>query len=94
MPLLALGQVKQRGGKIVTAFAAEFDVDVRSIRSNSFEMEWPPRSGKRQTFPEVDRAEWFTLAEAHEKINAGQRPLLERLAQVVGIRPSRRPTPP
>jgi predicted NUDIX family NTP pyrophosphohydrolase len=94
MPLLALGQVKQRGGKIVTAFAAEFDVDVRSIRSNSFEMEWPPRSGKRQTFPEVDRAEWFTLAEAHEKINAGQRPLLERLAQVVGITPSRRPTPP
>lgn len=94
MPLLALGQVKQRGGKIVTAFAAEFDVDVRSIRSNSFEMEWPPRSGKRQTFPEVDRAEWFTLAEAHEKINAGQRPLLERLAQVVGSTPSRRPTPP
>ena len=94
MPLLALGQVKQRGGKIVTAFAAEFDVDVRSIRSNSFEMEWPPRSGKRQTFPEVVRAEWFTLAEAHEKINAGQRPLLERLAQVVGITPSRRPTPP
>ena len=94
MPLLALGQVKQRGGKIVTAFAAEFHVDVRSICSNSFEMEWPPRSGKRQTFPEVDRAEWFTLAEAHEKINAGQRPLLERLAQVVGITPSRRPTPP
>jgi predicted NUDIX family NTP pyrophosphohydrolase len=94
MPLLALGQVKQRGGKIVTTFAAEFDVDVRSIRSNSFEMEWPPRSGKRQTFPEVDRAEWFTLAEAHEKINAGQRPLLERLAQVAGSTPSRRPTPP
>ena len=94
MPLLALGQVKQRGGKIVTAFAAEFDVDVRSIRSNSFEMEWPPRSGKRQTFPEVDRAEWFTLAAAHEKINAGQRPLLERLAQVAGSTPSRRPTPP
>jgi predicted NUDIX family NTP pyrophosphohydrolase len=94
MPLTSLGQVKQRGGKIVTAFAAEFDVDVRSIRSNSFEMEWPPRSGKRQTFPEVDRAEWFTLAAAHEKINAGQRPLLERLAQVAGSTPSRRPTPP
>jgi len=94
MPLLALGQVKQRGGKIVTAFAAEFDVDVRSIRSNSFEMEWPPRSGKRQTFPEVDRAEWFTLAAARGKINTGQRPLLERLAEVVGITPSRRPTPP
>ncbi|MBW5440123.1 NUDIX domain-containing protein [Bradyrhizobium canariense] len=93
-PLTSLGQVKQRGGKIVTAFAAEFDIDLRSIRSNSFEMEWPPRSGKRQTFPEVDRAEWFTLEAAHEKINAGQRPLLERLAEVVGITPSRRPTPP
>jgi predicted NUDIX family NTP pyrophosphohydrolase len=93
-PLTSLGQVKQRGGKIVTAFAAELDIDVRSIRSNSFEMEWPPRSGKRQTFPEVDRAEWFALAEAHEKINAGQRPLLERLAQLVGITPSGRPTPP
>ncbi|MET4331738.1 putative NUDIX family NTP pyrophosphohydrolase [Bradyrhizobium sp. i1.15.2] len=93
-PLTSLGQVKQRGGKIVTAFAAEFDIDLRSIRSNSFEMEWPPRSGKRQTFPEVDRAEWFTLAAAHGKINTGQRPLLERLAEVVGITPSRRPTPP
>lgn len=94
MPLIPLGQVRQRGGKIVTAFAAEFDLDVRSIRSNTFEMEWPPRSGKRQTFPEVDRAEWFTLEVAYDKINAGQRPLLERLAQVAGSTPSRRPTPP
>jgi predicted NUDIX family NTP pyrophosphohydrolase len=85
MPLTSLGQVKQRGGKVVTAFAAEFDIDVRSIRSDMFEMEWPPRSGKRQTFPEVDRAEWFTLEAAHKKINAGQRPLLERLAQMAGI---------
>ena len=83
-PLIALGQVKQRGGKLVTAFAAELDLDVRSIRSNTFEMEWPPRSGKRQTFPEVDRAEWFTLEEAREKINAGQRPLLDRLARLAG----------
>jgi predicted NUDIX family NTP pyrophosphohydrolase len=86
MPLMALGQVKQRGGKFVTAFAVEFDIDVRSIRSNTFEMEWLPRSGKWQTFPEVDRAEWFTLEEAHGKINTGQRPLLERIAQVAGIR--------
>lgn len=82
VPLTALGQVKQRGGKLVTAFAAEFDIDVRSIRSNTFEIEWPPRSGKRQAFPEVDRAEWFTLEEAQEKINAGQRPLLERLERL------------
>lgn len=83
-PLTALGEVKQRGGKLVTAFAAELDIDVRSVRSNTFEMEWPPRSGKRQTFPEVDRAKWFTLEEARERINAGQRPLLDRLAQLAG----------
>jgi predicted NUDIX family NTP pyrophosphohydrolase len=83
-PLTALGQVRQRGGKLVTAFAAELDLDVRSVLSNTFEMEWPPRSGKRQTFPEVDRAEWFTLDAAREKINAGQRPLLDRLAQLAG----------
>ena len=83
-PLTALGQVKQRGGKLVTAFAVELDLDPRSIRSNSFEMEWPPRSGKRQVFPEVDRAEWFTLEEAREKINAGQCPLLDRLEQMAG----------
>ena len=84
VPLIALGQVKQRGGKLVTAFAAELDLDVRSVRSNTFEMEWPPRSGKRQTFPEVDRAEWFTLEEARDRINAGQRPLLDRLEQLAG----------
>lgn len=82
LPLIALGQVRQRGGKLVTAFAAELDIDVRSIRSNTFEMEWPPRGGKRQAFPEVDRAEWFTLEAAREKINAGQRPLLDRLEQL------------
>lgn len=83
-PLTALGQVKQRGGKLVTAFAVELDLDVRSVRSNNFEMEWPPRSGKRQTFPEVDRAEWFALEEARTRINAGQRPLLDRLEQLAG----------
>ncbi|WP_298240720.1 NUDIX domain-containing protein [uncultured Bradyrhizobium sp.] len=81
--LTTLGQVRQRGGKLVTAFAAELDLDVRGIRSNTFEMEWPPRSGERQTFPEVDRAEWFPLDVAREKINAGQRPLLDRLEKLV-----------
>ncbi|UWU71124.1 NUDIX domain-containing protein [Bradyrhizobium sp. NC92] len=84
VPLTPLGEVRQRGGKRVTAFAAELDLDVRSIRSNTFEMEWPPRSGKRQAFPEVDRAEWFTLGAAQEKINAGQRPLLDRLTLLIG----------
>ncbi|MCK1422826.1 NUDIX domain-containing protein [Bradyrhizobium sp. 180] len=82
VPLIALGEVRQRGGKLVTAFAAEFDIDTRSMRSNTFEIEWPPRSGKRQTFPEVDRAEWFALEEAKERINAGQRPLLDRLKRL------------
>lgn len=80
VPLVALGQVKQRGGKIVTAFAAEVDIDTHSIRSNTFQIEWPMRSGKRQDFPEVDRAEFFALDEAGEKINEGQRPLLARPA--------------
>ncbi|UWU94907.1 NUDIX domain-containing protein [Bradyrhizobium sp. CB1015] len=84
VPLTPLGEVRQRGGKLVTAFATELDLDVRRIRSNTFEMEWPPRSGKRQAFPEVDRAEWFTLDAAQEKINAGQRPLLDRLKQLIG----------
>jgi len=77
--LASLGDVRQRGGKIVTAFAVETDVDAQNIRSNTFEIEWPPRSGRRQTFPEVDRAEWFDLDTAGEKINAAQRELLERL---------------
>ncbi|OAF17554.1 NUDIX domain-containing protein [Bradyrhizobium neotropicale] len=84
MPLIALGQIRQRGGKVVTAFAAEIDIDTRNIRSNTFQIEWPPRSGKRQDFPEVDRAEFFALEEAGEKINESQRPLLARLAQLVG----------
>lgn len=82
-PLIALGQVKQRG-KIVTAFAVELDIDTRNVCSNTFEIEWPPRSGKRQAFPEIDRAAFFTLDEAKRKINEGQRPLLERLARLVG----------
>ncbi|MBR0844775.1 NUDIX domain-containing protein [Bradyrhizobium liaoningense] len=82
-PLTALGDIKQRGGKTVTAFAIEFDIDTQSIHSNTFELEWPPRSGKRQNFPEIDRAEFFALDEAARKINEGQRPLLERLARLV-----------
>jgi predicted NUDIX family NTP pyrophosphohydrolase len=77
--LISLGSVKQTGGKRVHAFAGEGDVDVTDIRSNTFEMEWPPRSGRRQSFPEVDRAAWFTLAEARTRILASQRPLLDLL---------------
>ena len=82
-PMSRLGRIRQRGGKYVEAFAVEGDFDVDSLSSNSFEIEWPPRSGRLESFPEVDRAAWFTLAAAREKINAGQRPLLDRLeAQV------------
>jgi predicted NUDIX family NTP pyrophosphohydrolase len=77
--LTELGTVRQRGGKQVTAFAAAGDLDPAAIRSNTFTIEWPPRSGRMQEFPEIDRAGWFGLAEAREKINAGQAELLDRL---------------
>jgi predicted NUDIX family NTP pyrophosphohydrolase len=77
--LRALGSVRQKGGKVVHAFAAEGDIDADAIVSNTFELQWPPRSGRTQTFPEVDRAGWFTLDEAREKINAAQAELLDRL---------------
>jgi predicted NUDIX family NTP pyrophosphohydrolase len=77
--LLPLGEIRQRGGKIVLAFALQGDFDVSALRSNTFEIEWPPRSGRMQVFPEVDRAGWFDLPTAREKIIDGQRPFLERL---------------
>ena len=80
--LLALGEIRQRGGKVVTAFAVETCIDVENIQSNTFELEWPPRSGQWQTFPEVDRAEWFDLTSARAKINEGQKSLLERLEAI------------
>ncbi len=78
-PLQPLGEIRQRGGKRVYAFAMKGDLDAGLIRSNSFEMIWPPKSGRTQTFPEIDRAEWFTLPVARKKILDGQRPLLDRL---------------
>ncbi len=83
--LKSLGEVKQRSGKRVTAFTLEGDLDITMIRSNRFEMEWPPRSGRVQTFPEVDRAGWFSLPEAHEKILAAQRPFLDRIAALANV---------
>ncbi len=85
-PLRELGEIRQRGGKLVKGFAAAFDLDPRKTTSNHFEIEWPPRSGRRQSFPEVDRAEWFALDEARERINPGQLPLLDRLEALVGSR--------
>ena len=77
--VLALGEVVQRGGKRVTAFGLEGDLDPTALRSNAFEMEWPPRSGRRQSFPEIDRAEWFSPEDAQQKILPAQRPFIARL---------------
>ena len=76
---VALGEVRQKGGKRVTAWAFEGDCDPTAIKSNTFEIEWPPRSGQRQTFPEVDRAEFFSPAAARVKLNAAQAELVSRL---------------
>ena len=77
--LTELGTVKLRSGKRVTAFAVEGDLDADAISSNTFTMEWPPRSGNMREFPEVDRAGWFDLARAREKLNPAQAELLVRL---------------
>jgi predicted NUDIX family NTP pyrophosphohydrolase len=81
--LIDLGEARQRSGKLVRAWAAPGDLDVSQVRSNTFPLEWPPRSGRISEYPEVDRAEWFTLEHARERINPGQIPLLDRLERAV-----------
>ena len=81
--LIALTPVRQPSGKIVHPFAVEGDLDPAEIRSNTFAMEWPPRSGVMREFPEVDRAGWFSLAEARRKLIDGQRPILEEFARAL-----------
>ena len=75
-----LGEVQQNGGKRVIAFALEGDFDVAALRSNTFDVEWPPRSGRIVTFPEIDKVEWMTLATARKKILPAQAALLDRVA--------------
>jgi predicted NUDIX family NTP pyrophosphohydrolase len=84
-PLEPLGEIRQRGRKRVLAFAVAGDMDAHAIKSNTFEIEWPPKSGKTQAFPEIDRAAWFDLPAAQAKILESQRPLLDRLAERLGI---------
>jgi predicted NUDIX family NTP pyrophosphohydrolase len=79
--LIDLGAVRQPGGKIVHAWGVEGDCDASAIRSNTFSMVWPPKSGKLESFPEIDRAEWFTLDAARIRILQGQQPFLDRLAE-------------
>jgi predicted NUDIX family NTP pyrophosphohydrolase len=86
--LRPLGEIVQKGGKNVVAFALEGDFDVATLRSNTFEIEWPPRSGRRQAFPEVDAVEWMSPAKAREKILPSQAPLLDRLHAILRL-----PTP-
>lgn len=78
-PLLPLGEVCQKSGKRITAWAFEGDADPAALRCNQFEMEWPPRSGQRRQFPEIDRVAWFGLDEARSRLIAGQVPLLDAL---------------
>ncbi len=82
---LALGEFRQPGGKRISAWAVAFDADPATLTSNTFVMEWPPRSGRMREFPEVDRGAWFTPVEARRKIHKGQRAILERAAAVLGI---------
>jgi len=80
----SLGEVRQRSGKRVHAWAVRGDVDPARLESNDFELEWPPRSGRVQKFPEVDRAEWFNLDEARRRILPAQIPLIDRLSVLLG----------
>lgn len=77
-----LGEVRQKSGKVVVAWALRGELDVSEISSNTCEIEWPPRSGRRVEIPEVDRAEWFPLAVARERIVPAQAPFLDRLAEL------------
>jgi predicted NUDIX family NTP pyrophosphohydrolase len=81
-PTLDIGEVRQKSGKLVCAWALEGDLDATAAHSNSFTVEWPPRSGRMQEFPEVDRAEWFGLKAAREKINPAQAAFLDRLGEL------------
>jgi predicted NUDIX family NTP pyrophosphohydrolase len=84
----ALGELLQPSRKIVSAWAVEGDFDPAILKSNTFDLEWPPRSGRKASFPEVDRAGWFSIEEARRKILAGQKEFLERLLKIADDDPS------
>lgn len=85
---LDLGEITQKGGKVVRAWAFEGNCEPATLMSNTFEMEWPPKSGRMQAFPEVDRCEFFALADARRKIKEAQRPLLDALERQITTRAS------
>jgi predicted NUDIX family NTP pyrophosphohydrolase len=78
-PMVELGRIRQKSGKVVLAWAVEGDLDPAAAVSNTFSMEWPPRSGQRKEFPEIDRVEWFGLDEARRRIKDAQAPFIDRL---------------
>jgi predicted NUDIX family NTP pyrophosphohydrolase len=84
-PVEDLGEIRQKAGKRVRAWALEGELDAGAITSNTFELEWPPRSGRMIEVPEVDRAEWFSIEQAREKLNPAQVELLERLTAALGV---------
>jgi predicted NUDIX family NTP pyrophosphohydrolase len=84
--LVPLGELRVTSGKRLTVWAAEGDLDAAAARSNTFELEWPPRSGRLQEFPEIDRAAWFALDAARSKLVAGQVPFLDRLRDELALR--------
>ena len=81
--LLELGTIKQPSKKLITIFAVEMEIDVNMVKSNLFDMEWPPKSGNIQKFPENDKAQWFTIEEARKKIFKGQKGFLDRLVDIL-----------
>jgi predicted NUDIX family NTP pyrophosphohydrolase len=90
-PFIPLGEVVQKGGKRIAAWAFAGECDPAGLRCNGFELEWPPRSGRRQVYPEIDRVEWFALEAARRKINAAQRAFLDRLEAAAGSVEQRAP---
>jgi predicted NUDIX family NTP pyrophosphohydrolase len=83
-PFLDLGAIKQPSRKVITAFAVEGDFDPATLVSNHFELEWPPKSGRKQSFAEIDSAQWFSPSEAREKIQPGQVEFIDRLLEYLG----------
>ena len=82
---IALTPLRQSGGKVVHAWAVQGEIDASRVKSNTFSLEWPPKSGARQQFPEIDKAEWFAIPEARERLLPGQRGFLAELERKVGI---------
>jgi predicted NUDIX family NTP pyrophosphohydrolase len=90
-PCIELGSFKQPSSKVIFAWAVEGDFDPRNLKCNTFSLEWPPKSGRKLEFPEVDRAAWFNARVAARKINKGQRPILQELFHRLRVKSSRRP---